>query len=219
MKVLLSLVAILFVLAAPGPRAGFLEPDPASGAGSPGEVRALLLVCSYYGANYNLIRDVMELYGWDITTVGVTATVAPCYYGGPITVDTLVSEIADLSQYDFLAIMPSRKSQPGGAHSQLLGSPEALSLVAQAASDSLLIVAFCGGTRVLAAADVINGVTVTGAAEYAQEYIDAGAIWAGDTGHPVLDGRFFTSTRNQINSRRICELIRTYMIEERAGSK
>lgn len=219
MKVLVSLAAILCILAAPGPPARILEPAPALGSGNPGEVRALLMVCDHYGANYNLIRDVMELYGWDITTVGVTPTVSPCYYGGPITVDTLVTEIADVSQYDFLAIMTSRISQSGGSHSQLLASPEALSLVAQAASESLLVVALCGGTRVLAAADVIDGVTVTGADEYLQEYLDAGAIWAGDTGLPVLDGHFLTSQRNQINSRRLCELIRTYVAEKRAGTK
>ena len=219
MRASLSLAVILCVLAVPGPRADILGPGPASAAGNPGEVRALLMVCSYYGANYNLIRDVMELYGWDITTVGVTPTVGQCYYGGPITVDTLVTEITDVSQYDFLAIMTSRISQPGGSHSQLLASPEALSLVAQAASESLLVVALCGGTRVLAAAGVIEGVTVAGADEYVQEYLDAGAIWAGDTGLPVLDGDFLTSTRNQINSRRLCELIRTYMVERRAGTK
>jgi putative intracellular protease/amidase len=219
MKVLLSLAAILCVLAALGPPVGILEPVPALGAGNPGEVRVLLMVCDYYGANYNLIRDVMELYGWDITTIGVTPTVSQCYYGGPITVDTLVTEIADVSQYDFLAIMPSRIAQPGGSHSQLLASPEALNLVAQAVSESLLVVALCGGTRVLAAADVIDGVTVTGADEYLQEYLDAGAIWAGETGLPVEDGRFLTSTRNQLNSRRLCELIRTYMAEKRAGTK
>jgi putative intracellular protease/amidase len=219
MKVVLSLAAILCVLAALGPPVGILEPGPALGAGNPGEVRALLMVCDYYGANYNLIRDGMELYGWDITTVGVTPTVSQCYYGGPITVDTLVSEISDVSQYDFLAIMPSRVAQAGGPHSQLLASPEALALVAQAASESLLVVALCGGTRVLAAADVIDGVTVTGTEEYAQEYIDAGAIWAGETGLPVLDGPFLTSTRNQLNSRRLCEIIHTYIAEKRAGTK
>lgn len=219
MKVLLSLAAILFVLGALGPPAGLIEPLPALAAGNPGEVRALLMVCNRYGANYNLIRDVMELYGWDITTVGVTPTVSTCYYGGPITVDTLITEITDVSQYDFLAIMTSRKLQTGGSHAQLLASPEALSLVAQAASESLLVVALCGGTRVLAAADVINGVTVTGAEEYLQEYLDAGAVWAGETGLPVEDKNFITSTRNQINSRRLCEVIRTYIAAERAGTE
>jgi putative intracellular protease/amidase len=208
MRLSLSLLVILVVLAVAVPSSG-----------DPGEVKILIMVCNSYGANYNLIRDVMELNGWDITTVGVTPTVPACFYGGPITVDTLVTEIADVSHYDVLLIATSRVIQTGGSHSQLLASPEALDLVAQAASESLLVVAQCGGTRVLAAAGVINGVTVTGKDEYLQEYLDAGAIWAGEVGTPVLDGNIMTSLRNQINSRRICELIRTYRAEKRAGAK
>jgi putative intracellular protease/amidase len=208
MRLSLSLLVILVVLDVAVPSSG-----------DPGEVKILIMVCNSYGANYNLIRDVMELNGWDITTVGVTPTVPACFYGGPITVDTLVTEIADVSHYDVLLIATSRVIQTGGSHSQLLASPEALDLVAQAASESLLVVAQCGGTRVLAAAGVINGVTVTGKDEYLQEYLDAGAIWAGEVGTPVLDGNIMTSLRNQINSRRICELIRTYMAEKRAGAK
>jgi len=176
------------------------------------------MVGNSYGANHNLIRDVMELYGWDLTTVGVTPTVTPCFYGGPITVDTLVTEVADISEFDVLLITTSRVLQAGGSHSQLLSSPEALDLVADAAAESLLVVAQCGGTRVLAAAGVINGVTVTGKGEYLQEYLDAGAVWAGEVDTPVLDGHFLTSLRNQINSRRLCEVIRTYMAEKRAAA-
>jgi putative intracellular protease/amidase len=196
-----------------------VAPAPASAAeGDPGAVRVLILVSDRYGANYNLIRDVMELYGWDLTTVGVTATVSPCYYGGPITVDTLVTEITDVSQFDILLITTSRVIQTGGPHSQLLASQDALDLVAAAAAESLLVVAQCGGTRVLAAADVIDGVTVTGKAEYLQEYLDAGAVWAGETDTPMLDGHILTSLRNQINSRRLCEIMRTYVAEKRAGA-
>ena len=222
MRLSLFLLAILLVSGLILFHPSSFRPAPAAAEtanGDPGEVRALLMVCNGYGANYNLIRDVMELYGWDITTVGVTPTVTACFYGGPITVDTLVTEIADVSQFDFLAIMTSRLGQTGGSHAQLLASPEALNLVGEAAAESLLIVALCGGTRVLAAADVIDSVRVTGKEDYLQEYLDAGAIWAGDTGIPVLDGNFLTSTRNQINSRRICEIIRTYMAEKRAGAK
>jgi putative intracellular protease/amidase len=208
MRLKLSLLVILVALALAAPSSS-----------DPGEVKVLIMVANSYGANYNLIRDEMELCGWDLTTVGVTPTVPACFYGGPITVDTLVTEISDVSHYDVLLIATSRVIQTGGSHSQLLASPEALDLVAQAASESLLVVAQCGGTRVLAAAGVINGVTVTGKDEYLQEYLDAGAVWAGEVGTPVLDGNFMTSLRNQINSRRICELIRTYMAEKRAGAK
>lgn len=222
MRLSLSLLVILIVAALALTQAGTvrLAPAPAQAAeGDPGAVRVLILVCNSYGANYNLIRDVMELYGWDLTTVGATPTVTPCFYGGPITVDTLVTEITDVSQFDILLITTSRVLQAGGSHSQLLASQEALDLVAAAAAESLLVVAQCGGPRVLAAAGVINGVNVTGKDEYLQEYLDAGAVWAGELDTPLLDGNILTSLRNQINSRRLCEVMRTYMAEKRAAAK
>jgi len=220
MKLSLSLLVILLVAVLALTQTGSPGAAPAIAAsnGGTGAVRVLIMVGNSYGANYNLIRDVMELYGWDLTTVGVTPTVTPCFYGGPITVDTLVTEVADISEFDVLLITTSRVLQAGGSHSQLLSSPEALDLVADAAAESLLVVAQCGGTRVLAAAGVINGVTVTGKGEYLQEYLDAGAVWAGEVDTPVLDGHFLTSLRNQINSRRLCEVIRTYMAEKRAAA-
>lgn len=222
MKLTLSLLMVLLVsLVVLAPRGTYRQAPAlaAPASGDPGEVRALLMVCNQYGANYNLIRDVMELYGWDITTVGVTATVTPCYYGDAITVDTLVSEIADVSQFDVLAIMTSRVGSFLGAHRQLLQSTQALDLVSDAVAESLLVAALCSGTRVLAAADVINGVRVTGSEDYLDEYLAAGAIWEGETGLPVLDGNILTCTRNQINSRRICEIIRRHVAEKRAGAR
>jgi putative intracellular protease/amidase len=169
-----------------------------------GAVKVLMLMCDHYGANYNWVRDVQETYGWEVTTVALAETVAVCYIGGPLIADTLVSEISDVSQFDCLAVMPAQ----GGSHAQLINSPGALALVSQADSAGLLLVAFCGGTRVLAAADVIEGHRVTGKPAYLQEYLDAGAIWAGEPVPPVLDGNILTSTRNQTNAWRVCELMR-----------
>jgi hypothetical protein len=222
MRFSLSLLSVLLVSAFVLVQTGSFPPAPSpaeASNGDPGEVKVLILVAENYGANYNLIRDVMELYGWDLTTVGVTPTVSQCFYGGPITVDTLVTEITDVSDFDVLLITTTRVLQTGGSHAQLLASPEALNLVADAVAESLLVVSQCGGTRVLAAAGVINGVTVTGKAEYLQEYLDAGAVWAGETDTPTVDGNIMTSLRNQINSRRLCEIMRTYIAEKRAGSK
>ena len=187
--------------------------NPPSGGGS-GEVGALLLMCDSYGANYNLVRDVMELYGWNLTTVGVTPIVDPCYYGGPLTVDTLVTEISDVSQYDCLVVMPATAVY---GHQQLIDSPEALTLVSDAATQGLLIVAFCSGTRVLAAADILNGVLVTGHPNYLQDYLDAGAIWAGDDVFPVLDGNILTTRRGQYYSPQVCEVMRTAIDSLRAS--
>ena len=56
-----------------GPPLAGNAPRAPSAAGS-GQVKALLVVNNTYGANYNLLRDVMNLYGWQTAVVGVTPT-------------------------------------------------------------------------------------------------------------------------------------------------
>jgi len=204
----LAMAAAAFFLflsaAAPSPA----TPDGRSGRG-PGEFRLLLLVCNLWGANYNLIRDVMELQGWTIRVAGVTDTVTACPWSAqlgstPMPVDLKVDELSDLSGYDALMVMPA-SSGSGDSHRQLLDSPEALALVSRAVEEGLLVGAFCGGVRVLAAADVIQGRRVTGHTSYLQEYLDAGAIWAGQPVPPVVDGNILTCTRGQYYSRQVVE--------------
>jgi putative intracellular protease/amidase len=189
---------------------------PTSGAATTvrsGVVKVLMLMCDSFGTNYNWSRDVQETYGWDVTTAALTPVVTNCFYGGPLTADTLISEINDVSQFDCVAVMTAQ----GSHHSQLMGSPDALDLVARADSAGLLLVGFCGGTRVLAAAGVVEGHRVTGANAFVQEYLDAGAIWAGEPVPPVLDGNILTSTRNQTNAWRACEIMRTAIDSLRAA--
>lgn len=187
-------------------------------AGRTGEVNALLLVSENYGANYNLFRDEAEMMGWNLTTVGVTPTVNECFWGGPITVDTLVTELPDLSPYDALLVTFSR-SRLADAHSQLLESPEALDLVSRAAAEGLLIVAHCAGTRVLAAAGVIDGKQVTGTPAFANEYEAAGAIYVGDVRCPVWDGNVVTSMDGQVNKERNCQVIHAALDALRAEER
>lgn len=184
-----------------------------------GEVEALLLLCTSYGANYNLMRDVMEHNGWNVTTTALTSTVSTCYWGGSAHVDVLLTDITDLAQYDILAIMPAR-AYTGTSHAQLLASPDALSFVTQAVNEGLLVAAFCGGTRVLAAADVINGVTVTGHPNYEQEYLDAGAIVVGmdPAVPPVVDGNIITSRRGQYYAVQVCDVMQELLDERQAAA-
>ena len=211
----LAVLAVCLILL-PASGDGWMETASAdtSTSGGSGEIEALLLVCNAYGANYNLVRDVMELYGWNLTTTGVTASVAPCFYGGPIIVDALVSEITDVSQYDALVVMPAKSTF---GHQQLIDSPEALTLVGNAAAQGVLVVAFCSGTRVLAAADVIDGVSVTGHPDYLQDYLNAGAVWAGDDVPPHLDGNILTTRRGQYYSPQVCDVMRTAIDSLRAA--
>ncbi len=210
-QLILAMLCVAFLATLPGNAMC----DEAAGQRS-GEVKALLLLCNSYGANYNLIRDVMEQYGWDITTIGVTPTVTKCFWGENLTVDTLVSQISDVSQFDCLVIMQAR-AYTGDSHSQLLESPEAIAMVADAVDAGILVAAFCGGARVLAAADVVNGLTITGHPLYEQEYLDAGATFVEGPVPPIVDGNILTSRRGQYYCYRICEVMRTTIDNIRAA--
>jgi putative intracellular protease/amidase len=206
---LLALGFVSLVCVSLLPIAGLQRPSPLAHAANPvrgggsGQVEALLILSDGYGGNTNHIRDAMELSGWNYTYTGVDSVVENCYYGEPKEVDILVSDITDVTQYDVVAIMP------GNSHVQILGSPEVLALVNQAANEGLLVIACCGGVRVLAAADVLNGIHVTGKSQFLQEYLDAGAIWVGEPAPPIRDKNILTSVRNQLNCRRIIEVART----------
>jgi putative intracellular protease/amidase len=180
-----------------------------------GEVKVLVLMSDLHGAYFSYVRDQMELYGWDMTFVGLEPTVSVCAWGQPHNVDTLLSQITDVSPYDVLLIAQSQ-CYTGRAHIDLLDSPEALNFVRQAVEDSLLVVAICGGTRVLAAADVIEGVQVTGYPTFVQEYTAAGGIWLGDNVPPVLDGNILTSAKGHYYSHQICETMRAAVDSLRA---
>lgn len=171
------------------------------------QVKVLVLMSNLKGAYFSYLRDQMELYGWDMVFVGVTPTVSQCTWGLPFDVDTLVSEIADVSPFDCLLLGQSQ-AYAGHAYEQLLASPEALDLVRHAVQDSLLVVSVCAGTRVLAAADLIAGKRVTGYAQYSQEYLDAGAVYLGDNLPPVLDGNILTCSKGHYYSHQIAEAMR-----------
>jgi putative intracellular protease/amidase len=186
------------------------SPDSESAPGrGPGEVRVLMMMGDYYGGYYHFARDIWEQYGWDLTTAALVPRLTSCGLGDSVNVDTLITDISDLSAYDCLAIMQSI-GYNGRSHEDLLASPEAIALVKQAVSDSLLVVAICGGTRVLAAADVIDGLVVTGYALYSQEYIDAGAEYAGDDVPPILDGNILTSAHGRYYCHQLGETMRKY---------
>lgn len=199
---LLVMCSVLLILMSPR------TPQSAPRSG-PGEIRILMLMGDRVGGYHYFTRDIWEQCGWNLTTAGLEPTLTPCTLGVPFNVDTLITEITDLSGYDCLAIMQA-VAYDGNSHSDLLASPEALALVQQAVSESLLVVASCGAVRVLAAADVIDGLTVTGYLANKQEYIDAGAIWAGDQVPPVLDGNILTSARGRYYCHQIAETMRDY---------
>lgn len=178
------------------------------------EVNILLILPHRYGANYNFNRDHFEKFGWTITTTGVTEVVEPCYADLPsITVDVLIADIEAVSEYDAVAIMPCTWRYQPDPYGDLIGSEETLNLISTAVDSGLAVWATCVGPRVLAAADVLDGVVMQGRPgendEYLQEYLDAGAIYQGTGLPPVIDGNIITTTRGQYYQRENCEAIAT----------
>jgi len=171
-------------------------------------IHALLLLPKNTGANYFLIRDGLEEYGWQVTRAAVLDTVPPCGFWGErrgavsILPDIKVSEIKDVTDYDFLIIIPS----PGQAwkvpdsYSDFLSSPETLGLISIAAQKDVPVYAMCSGVRVLAAAGVLKGKKVVGSPRFQDEYEKAGAVYMGndrnDSG-PLIDGNIITAARGQ----------------------
>jgi len=204
--VVLAVVLLAGFGSAHPPRAG----TPPGAATRSGEMRVLMLVCRDYGANYNLIRDAKELRGWQVTVATTRTTCRPCPWSETLGAtgmagDLLIDDLPDITPYDVLAIMPATATT-GTSHQQMLESPAALQLVASAVAGDLVVAAFCGGTRVLAAADVIQGRRVTGHPTYQAEYVAAGAEFV-ETTPPLLDGNILTSRRGQFYCHQVCDVM------------
>ncbi len=176
------------------------------------DVQALAIVPGAYGANLYLNLDDFENFGWQVTLAGTTAMVQPCpAYGGPLgcpvlPVDLLITEIADVTAYDVVAIMPASQwvAEPYG---DLLNSPQALQLLVDAVESGVVVYAPCAGVRVLAAADVLEGVDVNGHANFQAEYEAAGANYLGSGILPVIDGNIVTATRGLYFHENACEAV------------
>ncbi len=215
MKTPLRLAAVLAVCLLL-PAVAALLPSVSAQTGDAQPIRILMMMGNHVGGYHYYTRDLWEQCGWDLTAAGLAPTLQPCNLGVAFHVDTLITQIVDLSGYDCLAIMQT-KAYDGLSHSDLLASPEAIALVQQAVAQGLLVVATCGGVRVLAAADVIAGRTVTGYAAYAPEYIAAGATYAGDDVPPILDGTILTSAHGRYYCQQITETMRAYFATRAAA--
>jgi|GEM_PF-694597 len=193
-----------------------VEPEP--------EIDILLIFDNSFGANYNFttgdpnlnIRQIMESYGWNITTAGVVDHLDSCHVSGAyfnqpsIDVDTLISEIDDITRYDAISIMPGR------GHDNLMNNLDLLNLVGAANSSGIVVSAWCRGGRVLARAGVLYGRRVVGKTDYLAEYEAAGAIFVSDDHPPIIDGNIVTGVRSRFYRTEMCEAIaeaiETYLV-------
>lgn len=165
--------------------------------------RILVLLPDNFGANCLLFMEVFEQLGFEIITAGITDIVEPCSaYAAvhgvqPVEVDYLTSEITDVATYDCVCVMSSTQYGSNDPCSDLINDINTLLLLYYAEQQNICLWATCSGVRVLAAADVINGCNVTGAAAFADEYEYAGATFIGGQLPPVVDGNIITTTRGQ----------------------
>ncbi len=169
------------------------------------DIKVLFMMDHDYGANYHYIRPILEGYGWQVNVTGLAEVLTPCDYQSSamtLTVDFLISEIEDITEYDCISIMP------GEFHSLLLNSPAALALINDALDAGLIVSAWCRAVRVLAAADVINGKHVTGHADYQAIYEAAGATFH-ELVPPIIDGNIVTGVRSRFYRTEMCEAIAT----------
>jgi putative intracellular protease/amidase len=183
------------------------------------DVKVLVLMSHAYGTNTHLYFDNFEQYGWDITTAALTQTVQPCNFGSssgclPITVDLLISEVSDISEYDVLVIAPATWDQSNvDPYIDLIENQDAINLVVSAVNENLIIYTHCAGARVLAAANVINGVNIQAKpgdnGVFLTEYNAAGANYLGDQIPPVIDGIFVTTSRGLYFHYQNCQAIAT----------
>jgi len=166
------------------------------------EMQVLFIVPDNYGANMHCALEMFAQIGFKVTLTGVNQTVQACpSYGGPlgcpvIIVDQLIGEIIDLTPYDVIAIT-SGSHFAGNPCSDLINDPATLNLLNDALDQGKVILTECTASRVIAAADIINGKDITGHASYATEYTNAGANYLGPALPPVIDGTLVTTTRGQ----------------------
>lgn len=171
-------------------------------------VNALILTPRNLGANYYLITDVIEEYGWNVTLVGVLDTVTPCPWFAthgevfPVIPDVRPEDITNIMDYDCLIIAPSmgNAAPDPNSNSDVIESKEALMLVKRAAYFNVPLWATCAGVRVLAAADVVRDKFIVGSPRFRSEYIAAGANYVGrpqNDNPPTIDGNIITCARGQ----------------------
>ena len=171
-------------------------------------INALVLVPSNTGANYYLMGDVIEEYGWEVTHTGVYDTIMPCPWFAshgnlyPIVRDLPLAEITSIADYDCLIIPPSAGNAAPipNSNQDLLESADALMLIKRAAYFGLPVYATCAGVRVLAAADVVQDRFIVGSPRFRAEYTAAGANYIGrprNDNPPTIDQNIITSARGQ----------------------
>ncbi|MFH1196980.1 MAG: DJ-1/PfpI family protein [bacterium] len=178
-------------------------------------INVLVLLPKYYGANTMLVLDDMEEFGWEVKTCGIEKNITACSWAGGVglptlSVDLLVPEVTDITQYDVLVLAnASWRSHTTDIWNDVMLDETAMNLIKTAVNNNIVVYAPCSAPRVLAAAGLLNGVKITGVDQYANEFTAAGANYVGPNILPVIDKNIVTSTRGMYYHYEICEAIST----------
>jgi len=179
---------------------------------APNAVKALLLVDDLYGSSLNIedsknnILENFSSYGWDITVASCNAEVSPSQLAiqqgcEVLRPDMRTNELDNALDWDVIVIAP------GESYDHLAKCPFVLNALALARVNSIPVVAWCKGVQVLAAADVVQGLEITGHPDYTEEYLAAGAKYKGNVNQPIEDQMVITC-RDEEFRQEMCELIR-----------
>lgn len=168
-----------------------------------GAPRVLFIMDKNYGGNCPYILSNFEEYGWNITTTALYQEIDGCSYlhDRPFTVDCLFWEIDPLEAYDCIVLLP------GSSHTSLLDNATVHKFIRSALGANKVVAAWCNAVRILARADALQGRNITGADDYKEEYLAAGATFNTQV-PPVRDGNLITSVRSRFYRTEMCELIR-----------
>ena len=176
------------------------------------DVQILNVVPHRYGANHNFNVDLYMRNGWNITTAGVTETVLPCHGALPVLeMDTLLQEVGEPWDFDAIAVMPATWRYQPDPYRDIMDVPEAMAVLETAVSWQMPLWLTCVGPRILAYADLLEGVEIQGQPgnnnEFLQEYLDAGATYLGTGLPPVNCNGIITTTRGQYYQAENCQAI------------
>jgi putative intracellular protease/amidase len=152
--------------------------------------KVMILAANSVGDTYFPAKRYFQFWGWKVTTAGLTPSVTSCLNTNPrpVPVDIVISEITEniLAEYDCVFI-------PSGGHwSALLNDATTLTLISDAYNLGLIISSLCVGIRVLAGADIVDGVRIAYDSNSATQVTAAGGITV--DARVVTDQRIVTGT-------------------------
>lgn len=161
-------------------------------------IKTLAILGNNFGDSYFWIKDLLESWGCNVTTAGITATVSSCPHQPPrpVTVNITTPEITReiIKQFDCVWV-------PSGAHwTYLVPNPKVHEILSIAYEEGLVVGSICIGTLVLAHANgIVDGVKVVYYEGSFEKMIEENATIVYNT-NVVSDKRLVTAGTGQYQS-------------------